>query len=48
LLSSVETKKDLKTILKNRFDFNQIYKKWVYAVITVVVIITIYIAKNFF
>jgi hypothetical protein len=48
LLSPPETKKDLKTIPKDRFDFNQIYKKWVYAVITVVVIITIYMAKNFF
>jgi hypothetical protein len=48
LLSPPETKKDLKAIPKDRFDFNQINKKWVYAVITVVVIITIYLAKNFF
>ena len=48
LLSPVETKKDLKAIPKDRFDFNQINKKWVYVVIMVVVIITIYLAKNFF
>ena len=48
LLSPPETKKGLKTISKDRFDFNQICKKWVYAVVTVVVLITIYLAKNFF
>ena len=48
LLSPPETKKDLKVIPKDRFDFNQINKKWVYVVIMVVVIITIYLAKNFF
>ena len=48
LLSPPETKKDLKTISKVRFNFNQIYKKWVYVVIMVVVIITVYLAKNFF
>jgi hypothetical protein len=48
LLSPPETKKDLKAIPKDRFDFNQINKKWVYVVIMVVVIITIYLAKNFF
>ena len=48
LLSPPETKKGLKTISKVRFNFNQIYKKWVYAVIMVVVIITVYLAKNFF
>ncbi len=48
LLSPPETKKDPKVIPKDRFDFNQINKKWVYVIIMVVVIITIYLAKNFF
>ncbi len=48
LLSPSETKKDLKAIPKDRFNFKQIYKKWVYALITAIVIITIYLAKNIF
>jgi len=48
LLSPPEIKKDLKTIPKVRFDFKQVYKKWTYAVITVVVLIIIYLTKNFF
>jgi|TARA_Y100000310_G_scaffold90806_1_gene88099 hypothetical protein len=48
LLSPPETKKDLKAIPKDRFDFNQINKKWAHVVIMIVVIIAIYLAKNFF
>ena len=43
-----EIKKGLKTISKDRFDFNQIYKKWQYALTLVVIIIAVYLAKNFF